>query len=80
MRSLSSVRERISSRAAIVGIAGLLFIGGAAVLFGRQRPRLADPRAIRSGARPRTALPRRALHILAASGSPDLRNTALVRS
>jgi hypothetical protein len=34
MRFLRGVRERISSRAAIVGISGLLFVGGAAILFG----------------------------------------------
>ena len=38
MRFLSPVRERVSSSGAIVGIAGLLFVGGAAVLFGAAAP------------------------------------------
>ena len=80
MRFLGPVRERISSRAAIVGVAGLLFIGGAAVLFGAAAPAFGGSAGHPQRARSRTALPRRALRILAASGSPDLRNTALVRS
>jgi uncharacterized protein len=38
MRFLSPLRERISSRAAIASIAGLLFLGGVAVFFGGAAP------------------------------------------
>jgi len=38
MRFLGPVRKSVSSRAAIVGIAALLCIGGATVLFGAAAP------------------------------------------
>lgn len=62
MRFLSPVRERISSRAAIVGIAGLLFIGGAVVLFGAAAPAFGG-----SAADPQQGS---AAHRAAAPGSP----------
>ena len=85
MRFLSPVRERISSRAAIVGIAGLLVIGGAAVLFGAAAPAFGG-----SAGRPQRGSAAHSVgaHSVGAPGSPyaggsgsqDLRHTALVRS
>jgi hypothetical protein len=62
MRFLGPVRERISSRVAIVGIAGLLFIGGAAALFGAAAPAFGGS----AGHLQRSA----AAHSAAAPGSP----------